>query len=72
MYMISYVVSNDVAMQFYQLELEEPGQGLDLYEECLYSQDSQIIAFTEQYGLESPFTPGRIETIAQTFADALN
>ena len=71
MYMISYVVSNDVAMQFYQLEQATSGQGLALYEECIYSQDSQIMTFAKHYGLESPFAPGRVETIAQTFADAL-
>lgn len=71
MYMISYVVSNDVAMQFYQLELDESGQGLALYEECIYSQDSQIMSFARQYGLESPFVPGRAATIAQTFKEAL-
>lgn len=71
MYMFSYVVSNDLAMQFYQLELAQPGQGLALYEECVYSQDSHLIAFAQQYGLESPFAEGRTEAIAQTFRDAL-
>ena len=71
MYMFSYVVSNDLAMQFYQLELEQPGQGLALYEECVYSQDSYLIAFAQQYGLESPFAEGRAAAIAKTFRDAL-
>ncbi len=71
MYMISYVVSNDLAMQFYQLELEEQGKGLELYEECLYSQDTFIINFAETYDLESPFANGRVEKINETFESIL-
>ncbi len=72
LYMISYVVSNDLAMQFYQLELEEEGKGLALYEECLYSQDTFIIEFAENYGLESPFKEGRLEKVKETFEEVLN
>ena len=69
MYMVSYVVSNDVALQFYQLERENPGQGLALYEQILQSEDSDIIAFAEYYGLESPFATGRPEALAKTFSE---
>ena len=72
MYVISYVVSNDLAMQFYQLEIEEPGAGLALYERCLYSQDSYIIRFAEEYGLVSPFAEGYLESIAETFTSVLH
>ena len=72
MYMISYVVSNDLAMQFYQLELEQSGQGLALYQQCLYSEDSYLIDFAQQYGLESPFAPGRVEALAETFRNGLH
>ena len=61
MYIVSYVVSNDVALQIYELELAEAGQGLALYEKILESQDSFLIAFTETYGLKSPFAPKRLE-----------
>ena len=71
MYMISYVVSNDVALQFYQKERQKIGSGLTLYEEVLQSQDSDIIAFAETYGLESPFAEGRPEALAKTFAEIL-
>lgn len=69
MYMVSYVVSNDVAMQFYQLEQETPGSGLALYENILQSEDSDIIAFAEYYGLESPFAEGRPAALAETFGN---
>lgn len=67
MYIISYVVSNDAAMQLYQLEQAEPGKGLGLMEEILDSQESWFLAFLEEAGLESPFAPGRIEQVKTTF-----
>ena len=70
MYMISYVVSNDVAMQIYQQEKTQPGQGLATYKQCLESEESYIVQFTEDYGLEDPFHPDRISHIRQTFESA--
>ena len=67
MYVVSYVVSNDLAMQIYQLELGEKGAGLSLYDQCLYSQDSYIMTFAEDYGLESPFAEGRLEAVLEIF-----
>lgn len=71
MYTISYVVSNDLAMQFYQMEIRQPGAGLELYEQCLTSQDSYIIQFAEDYGLVSPFAEGHLQTMAETFSSVL-
>ena len=67
MYLMGYVVSNDLAMQIYDLELGEAGAGLSLYEQCLESQESYIVCFAEQYGLESPFAPGRLEKVSAHF-----
>ena len=67
MYMISYVVSNDLAMQFYQMELEEPYSGLELYEESLISQESYILTFARDYGLKSPFDSARLEELRVLF-----
>ena len=72
LYMISYVVSNDLAMQFYQIELEETGRGLTLYSDCIYSQDSYILDFVEAYGLESPFDAGRLDAVEDTFESILD
>ena len=66
MYMISYVVSCDVAFQIYQLEQEQQGAGLAVYRDCLYSMDSYLVEFTETFGLESPFEQGRLESIRRT------
>lgn len=71
MYVVSYVVSNDLATQIYQQELAQPGAGLELYTQCLYSQESGIVAFAEEYGLESPFGTQRPQSIAGFFRDAL-
>lgn len=71
MYVISYVVSNDVAVQIYQLELEQPGEGLAVYEACLESMDSYILTFAETYGLESPLAPGRLEKVKATLEQSL-
>lgn len=59
LYVISYVLSNDAAMQIYQMELERSGAGLACYEDNLDTTQVQLLAFLESAGLESPFTPGR-------------
>ena len=71
MYVISYVVSGDAAMQIYQLELADAGAGLSMLEENLDTQESYFLAFLEQAGLESPFVPGRIPSVAETFSQFL-
>lgn len=71
MYLVSYVVSNDVAFQMYQLEEQEAGAGLEIYTACLESMDSYIIYFAESYGLESPFAEGRLETVRATLEEGL-
>ena len=67
MYTVSYVVSNDLAMQSYQLELEDPGAGLALYTETLTSQESYILTFARDYGLDSPFSEARLQEVAHLF-----
>ena len=72
MYILSYIFSNDAAMQLYQLEQAQTGAGLKLYEETLPSQQVWFLAFLKEAGLQSPFTPGRVEEIAETFRTVLN
>ena len=71
MYIISYVVSNDVALQIYQLELAEEGAGLALLQESLYSEESWLLYFAETYGLESPLAEGRVARVRQTLEEIL-
>lgn len=67
MYMVSYVVSNDLALQIYQLELETPSEGLALYNRCLESNESRIVGFAQTYGLLMPFAQRRPGELAQFF-----
>jgi len=67
MYIDSYVVSNDAAMQIYQLELDAPGAGLDRFEEHMDTEEVWFLSFLEKAELESPFAPGRLETVRDLF-----
>ena len=61
LYIISYVVSNDAAMQLYQLELQTEGAGKAVFEENLDTEEYYFLAFLEEAGLESPF--GRVAEV---------
>ena len=72
MYVISYVVSNDVALQMYQMELEEYGSGKQCLLDNLTSTEPNFLAFLEEAGLESPFADGRIQRVRDTLQGVLN
>ena len=72
MYVISYVVSNDAALQFYQLELANKGAGLTLYEQNLATEEPDFLAFVESAGLQNPFEPGRVKDIRETLEQILS
>lgn len=71
LYVISYVVSNDAALQLYQLEQEQTGAGLALYQAQLDTEVGDFLAFLEDAGLESPFEDGHIDQVRDTLAAAL-
>jgi len=71
LYIMSYVVSNDVALQLYQQELETPGSGLSLYQQCLSAQDADIGSFIAAYKLKDPFSADRLEAVQSIFQEAL-
>ena len=71
MYIISYVVSNDAALQLYQMEQEEAGKGLACFEENLDTQSTYFLEFLEEAGLISPFEEGRVAQIRNTLEAAL-
>lgn len=71
MYIISYVVSNDLALQIYQQELEESGTGLTTYDAILYSDMWYIMEFAKTNGLENPLDPARLEAVAQILGTVL-
>lgn len=70
-YVISYVVSNDAALQVYQMEQQDSGSGLNCYIDVLDNQEAQFLAFLQAANLQSPFTPGRIEDVYDTLSKAL-
>ena len=71
MYVISYVLSNDAALQIYQMEKAEKGAGLACYTGQLAGTESDFLTFLQYAGLESPFTPGRIGKVRQTLQTVL-
>ena len=71
MYVIGYVVSNDVALQIYEMELMQHGSGLACLENNLTTRHSGIVAFAEAAGLESPFAAGRMTRIKEILRTAL-
>ena len=72
MYVVSYVVSNDAALQLYQLEQENAGAGLGCLKNNLASMEPYFLAFLESAGLESPFADGRIQQVKETLQAVLN
>lgn len=70
-YMISYCVSNDVALQIYQRQLEQ-GDGLLLYNELMQnSAENTILNLLDTVGAESPFASGRSAELAEFFESQL-
>lgn len=70
-YVISYPVSNDIAMQVYELEQQDRGAGLEKYLEILDRQYPGLIDTVEAGGLQSPFEPGRIEHVVDDLSARL-
>ena len=65
-YMISYCVSNDLALQVYAMEQQETGTGLEKYTDMLYSAAyATPLAFADDCGLTSPFAAGRVAELAE-------
>ena len=71
MYVFSYVVSNDAAMQIYQMERVNAGSGLALYQENLDADAPGFLRFLEEAGLKSPFSYGRVIEAKLTFEEIL-
>ena len=71
MYVISYVVSNDVALQIYQAERAEAGSGVKLWEDSLFTMQEGLMGFVNEMGFVSPFGEGRVASIRDTFKSIL-
>ena len=70
-YVISYPVSNDLAMQVYELESAQEGDGMQRYLDNLTRDFSDMNGLVDAGGFESPFAPGRIEKIAALAREVL-
>ena len=70
-YVITYPVSNDVALQIFALERQESGAGLAKYLEILPRDYYGLIETAEAGGLVSPFTPGRMAQVAEDMRELL-
>lgn len=64
-YVVSYPVSNDLALQLWELEASERGAGLSKLLEMLPREYYGMLDSAEAAGLQSPFAPGRIEQVAK-------
>lgn len=71
MYTLSYSVSSDVALQIYAMELQEPGAGIACFQACIATQQTRLLDFIREAGLQSPFAPGRGKTTRGSFEKAL-
>lgn len=71
-YIVSYVTSNDIAMQLYEMELEEAGSGLELYQELAEGCPGQLVAFAQEAGLEIPFREEHLNEVCETLETVLD
>ena len=70
-YVISYPVSNDVALQIYGLEREEEGAGMAKFLEMLEHESEYLMETIEQYGLKNPMDEGSVKEAADLIRDML-
>lgn len=71
LYVVSYVLSNDIALQIFELEQAEKGKGLECYVNNMTSSQPYLMAFLEEAGLQSPFEAGRLMQVKKTLESIL-
>ena len=64
-YVITYPVSNDIAMQIYELSQSGGTAGLDKYNELLSREYDGFLDNIEEAGFASPFESGRVQRVAE-------
>ncbi len=71
-YVLSYVVSNDIAMQIYEKELKEEGTGLELFELLsMQWEDEEFQNILDTAGIVSPFAQERMGSLKTRFQTEL-
>lgn len=71
-YVVSYPISNDIALQLYELEKGESGAGVDKLCQMLPRQFEGLMDTALDAGLKSPFEEGRVQQIARDMRDWLS
>lgn len=70
-YVVSYPVSNDLAMQIYALEQAQSGAGTERYLSSLERDFTGLMGLVDEGGFQSPFDAGRISAIAALAREVL-
>ncbi len=70
-YVISYPVSLDIAIQIYELELQQTGRGMDKFFEILPRDWDTFMDTVVNGGLRSPFAEGAMRSTAGVIGDTL-
>lgn len=63
-YVISYPVSCNVALQFFAMEMDEEGSGIEKYNEMLGHESGDLLETLEEYDMDSPFDSGNVRATA--------
>ena len=71
-YVISYCVSDSAAFELYNMELKEPGSGLEMYMKLLdESTNYDFLDLLEECGMRSAISADTVKEIADTLSDKL-
>ena len=72
MYIISYIASDSLAIQFYEQELAQQGRGLELYEDAMeLAGDTEFMDLASELGLRDPLSAQQVQSIAKLMRDQL-
>lgn len=71
-YVISYCTSDSAAFSLYNMELNSPGEGIDMYVRLLENaSSSSFVGLLEEQGMSSPISKETIAEIADVLRDRL-
>lgn len=71
-YIVSYLASDSLAIQFYEQELADQGKGLELYKKCLsLAGDTPFTSLSLRLGLRDPLSAEQVRAIAKLIRQQL-